>query len=86
MLDLTDLIDQSEAAALLGISSRTLRTLTAAGRCPQPVRFGSRGVRYSEMAIREMARTYVQDRRGPKPRPKGENRTKKRSHMARAPR
>jgi predicted DNA-binding transcriptional regulator AlpA len=70
LLDMTDLIRPSEAAGILGITTRTLRTLTAAGVAPQPIRMGQNGVRYRESQILELARTYEPERPGPKPKPR----------------
>jgi excisionase family DNA binding protein len=48
-----DLIGRKPAAELLGISTRTLDRLCAAGKIPEPLRYGQRCVLYSKRALRK---------------------------------
>jgi predicted DNA-binding transcriptional regulator AlpA len=48
-----DLITKDHASALMGITSRTLDTMSKTGRAPAPYKLGSRSVRYSESEILE---------------------------------
>src|SRR5690349_4043073 len=50
-----DLITKDHAAALMGITSRTLDTMSKTGRAPAPYKLGARSVRYSLEEILEWA-------------------------------
>jgi predicted DNA-binding transcriptional regulator AlpA len=69
MVDLADLIPSSEAAALMGITTRGLRKRVARGQCPAPIRFGLKGCRYRESEILRWLQETPPPRRGRKPRP-----------------
>jgi predicted DNA-binding transcriptional regulator AlpA len=73
-LDISDLIKMEQAAALGGVSIRTLQRQSADGRCPAPVRFG-RDVFFKESEIRAWAAGYQ----------RWERHAKKRSPMACGP-
>jgi len=58
-----DLITKDHASALMGITSRTLDTMSKTGRAPAPYRIGVKCVRYSEAEILE----WLESRKSPAP-------------------
>lgn len=56
------LVDARQAAALLGIGLRTLRTMDAAGRLPAPVRLSPGCVRWRHAELKDWADAGCPDR------------------------
>ncbi len=52
------LLTARQVAALLAVEAKTVFRMAARGELPRPIRFNSKGVRWSEQAVRRWVRQY----------------------------